>query len=106
VGEILQRVFNCFNYYITTGVENITRGYKLGNITVFNCFNYFIITDVENITRGLQMGEILQRVFNCFNYSITTGVENITRGYKWGKYYKEYLIVLIILSPLLCSLHL
>jgi hypothetical protein len=64
---------------------------------VFNCFNYFIITDVENITRGLQMGEILQRVFNCFNYSITTGVENITRGYKWGKYYKEYLIVLIII---------
>ena len=43
------------------------------------------------------MGEILQRVYNCFNYSITTGVENITRGYKWGKYYKEYIIVLIIL---------
>ena len=43
------------------------------------------------------MGEILQRVFNCFNYSITTDVENITRGYKWGKYYKEYIIVLIIL---------
>jgi hypothetical protein len=30
VGEILQRVFNCFNYYITTDVENITRGYKWG----------------------------------------------------------------------------
>ena len=54
--------------------------------------------------KGLQVGEILQRVFNCFNYSggnitksITTGVENTIRGYKWGKYYKEYLIVLIIL---------
>jgi hypothetical protein len=68
VGGILQRVFNCFNYSITTGVENITRGYTWGK--------YY-------------------RVFNCFNYSITTDVENITRGYKWGKYYKEYLIVLI-----------